>query len=103
MSRRTAGSRSLDPTTRLSEQLLERKTEPRQYIAAVEDLPLPESSALVKRGIDCHRFGLGINVPNETHAGLEVFTQLAIHFFCGIILAQDLNDQVRHKVRDRAT
>src|SRR5262245_57704140 len=61
---------------RLLEPLPDRQSEPRQHSPAVQRIFLREEANIRRAHVDAHRPCLRLDIPDQLHAGGEVFPQL---------------------------
>jgi hypothetical protein len=57
-----------------------------------------EYTDIARARIDTHRMLLWIDIPDETHTGREMLSQLALHLRCGIPCAQYFYNKIRGRV-----
>jgi len=83
------------------EQVLERKDEAWQDVAAVKRLIRADEDRMIVTRKDPRGAFLGIDQPDHPDPGLEVFPHFAGHFRFGVPLAEHFDGKVGRQVRDR--
>src|ERR1700733_5346985 len=86
----------------LVEPFAKGKAKAGEDVSAIEELILCEQGRVLRRSVDAGRPFSGINIPDETNAGLEELTELPVHLSLGVPLAENLDHEVRGKVGDRS-